>query len=87
MPKSIVNSDSLRNFSSILKNYDSEILKIVSSIDKELNSFRWSDPQGANFHVAFSNWKREVENEIHPLLEESYKHLDNLVMAIDDYNV
>lgn len=86
MSRSVVNSDSLKRFSRELKEYDAEIQEIVLSIDQELNSFIWRDPQGAKFHADFSNWKREVENEIHPLLRDSYKHLDNLVMAIDDYN-
>ena len=86
MPKSIVNSDSLKRFSSDLKNYEGEIQQIVSSIERELNSFRWSDPQGARFHSNFDYWKREVESSLLPLLRKSHEHIDKLAMRIDEYN-
>ena len=86
MNRSIVNKDALISFSNDLKNYESEIQSIMSSIEKELNSFRWQDPQGISFHQSFDGLKKYVEYYILPIFKDYYNHLDNLARSVDEYN-
>ena len=86
MPRSIVNSDNLKIFSNELKNYEDEIRQIVRSVENELNSFKWADGVGSNFHNSFNSWKTNAEKNVFSLLRNSYEHLDKLAKSVDEYN-